>query len=62
MHISHTTNYQNHHKHYFVLLLIIWENQFVEQTRNYPAFQKKYGKIVDRVKSKVKIGSVSVTR
>ena len=32
-----------------------------DRPANYPAFQKKYGKIVDRVKSKVKTGSVSVT-
>ena len=32
-----------------------------DRPANYPAFQKKYGNIVDRVKSKVKTGSVSVT-
>ena len=32
-----------------------------DRPANYPAFQRKYGKIVDRVKSKVKTGSVSVT-
>ena len=30
-----------------------------DRPANYPAFQKKYGNIVDRVKSKVKTGSVS---
>ena len=32
-----------------------------DRPANYPAFQRKYGSIVDRVKGKVKTGTVSVT-